>query len=98
MLISSPFPLDIRRGTLDGDAPFPFQIHEIHRGADAVFAMDVMNRMNLIAVVEDTFRKRSFARVNMGGNTNVPHVLQVNHTVFLSQNIEYKSSFPVIAC
>lgn len=34
-----------------------------------------------IAVVEDAFGESSLTRVNVGTNADVPHVLQISHTI-----------------
>ena len=40
---------------LDGDAPFFFQLHGVHCGADPVFTAYLMNSMNTLGIKKNSF-------------------------------------------
>ncbi len=46
MLMFVVFPLAVGGGRLDGDPFFALEIHEVHGGADAVFALHFVNGVN----------------------------------------------------
>ena len=64
-------PRAIRRRTGDRDAALFFELHRIHLRANAVFAFDVVNRVDPICVEENPLGESGFATVDVGGNTDV---------------------------
>ena len=67
------FPGDVRCRRGDRDPSFTFEIHGIHGGADTVFALYFVNGVNLLAVIQDTFRQGCLSGVNMGADTDIAH-------------------------
>ena len=46
-------PLDVGGRRLDGDPPLALEVHGVHGGADAVLAVDLVDRVDLVAIEED---------------------------------------------
>jgi len=67
-------PGHVGRGGLDGDAALALEIHGIHGGADAILAVDLVDRVYLIAVEQDAFGKRRLAGIDVGADSDVPHL------------------------
>ncbi|KAH3669422.1 hypothetical protein OGAPHI_001543 [Ogataea philodendri] len=64
---------------LDGDTFLSFEIHMVHLGSNTVFSTNVVDRLDPSRVEQHTLGERGLARVDMGGNTNVPHLGQPAH-------------------
>ena len=77
-------PLHIGRGRGDGDAALPLQLHVVHGRADAVLALDVVDRIDLLRVEEDPFRQRGLAGVDVGGDADISDPLDVRNHVVLA--------------
>src|SRR3569832_244402 len=69
-------PLDLGRSRRDRDSAFPFQIHIVHGGAVAV-TLDFVDPVDSSTVIEDPFRQRCLARIDVGGNTNITDVFEI---------------------
>ena len=74
-LMVLPFAEGGRRG--NGDAALLFQLHGIHGRADAVLALDFVNGMDALGVVENPLGQRGLARVDVGADPDVSGFLNV---------------------
>ena len=70
-------PLHIGGGGGDGDAALPLQLHVVHGRADAVLALDVVDRVDLLGVEQDPLGERGLARVDVGRDPDVADLLDV---------------------
>ena len=81
-LMVEPFTEGCGRG--NGDAALLFQFHGIHRGADTVFALDIVNGVDTLCIKEYPLGKGGFPRVDMGADSDIPDIFKlVLHTSFL---------------
>ena len=69
----------VGRGRLDGDAALALELHRVHLRADAVLALDVVDRVDAVGVEEDALGERRLARVDVGADADVPDLLQLFH-------------------
>ena len=70
-----PFAVGGCRG--DRNAAFFLQFHGVHRRPDAVFAFDVVDRVDTLGIKQDPFGKCGFAGINMGTDADIPDLLNV---------------------
>ena len=70
-------PLHVGRGGLDRDAALALEIHGVHGGSRPILALHFVDGMDLLAVEENAFGQCRLARVDMGGNPDVSHQLNV---------------------
>ena len=70
-------PLAERGGRGDGDAPFALEFHAVHERAHAVFALDVVHRVDAVGVEEDPLGEGRLARVDVGADADVPDFADV---------------------
>ena len=74
-------PFTERRCRGNGDAALLFQLHGIHRGADAVLALDVVNGVDTLRVKEYPLGKGGLPRIDMGADSDIPYIFKlVIHT------------------
>ena len=74
-LMVEPFTEGGRRG--DGDAALLFQFHGVHGGADAVFALDVVNGVDSLRVKEYPLGQGGFPRIDMGADSDIPYIFNL---------------------
>jgi len=74
-LMAEPFAEGGRGG--DRDPPLPLELHGVHRRADAVLALDIVDRMDALGVEEDALRQGGFPGVDVGADADVPDLLDV---------------------
>jgi hypothetical protein len=60
----APFTISGRRG--NGDTPFFFQFHGIHGSPYTILAFDVMNGMDPLGVIQNSFGQGRFTRIDVG--------------------------------
>ena len=63
-------------GRLDGDALFPLQVHAVHLCADCIFSADLVNVLDTAGVEQHALGDGRLSRVNVGGDTDVPDLVQ----------------------
>jgi hypothetical protein len=56
----------------DGDAPLTLLLHPIHGG---IAIMDFAHPVQSARVIEDPLGRRRLARVDVGGDTDIPRIL-----------------------
>ena len=83
MLMWWPFQLAVGRGGLDRDAALALELHRVHRRADAVLALHLVDRVDPSGVEEDALGQRRLARVDVGADADVPDLREVDHAAAL---------------
>ena len=63
------------------------EVHRVHRGAHAVLAVDLVDRVDLVAIEEDALRQRRFAGIDVRADADVAHLVDVDSHVIL-QGVE----------
>ena len=61
----------------DRDAALALELHGVHRGADAVLALDLVDRVDPLGVEEDALGQRRLARVDVGADADVADRAQI---------------------
>ena len=69
-------PVDRGGGRGDRDPPLLLQLHVVHHRA---FTLDLLDHVGAAGVVRDALGERGLARVDVGGDADVPDVSQVFH-------------------
>ena len=70
-------PVDVGRGGGDGDSTLPLKLHGVHGGAYAILSTDIVDCMDLVAIVKDALTECSLAGVDMSTDTDVSHIFEV---------------------
>ena len=71
-------PMHGRGSRGNGNPPLPLQLHEVHRGT-AVTALDFLDTVNASGIEQDPLGKSRFARVDMGGDSDVSNCVDARH-------------------
>ena len=61
----------------DGYTALALQFHRIHRGADAILALDIVHDPNSLGVEKDALSQRGFAGIDMCADSYVSYASQV---------------------
>jgi len=72
----SVFPLGVGSCRLDRNSLFAFQIHVVHLRTNSIFSADLVYVVNPSSVVKYALCQRSFPRIDVRRNPNVPDVLE----------------------
>ncbi len=80
------FPANVGCSGSNCDTTLSLKFHGVHCSSDSILATDIVNCVNLVAVVKNTLTECGLARVDMSAYTNISHIFEVdNHISFLSK-------------